>query len=154
MNIILLIFFAIPILVIVVSISLQKLLKCPGLVAAIIFAIFLVITFIVGNLIFLVAAIIYAIISFITAVIICLIDRWRERNRCRQGERETDCCWNSNSDTIFADGEIAIANNFNNSNCECNNNSSNRVNARVNVIPNPNTNGRTGCICGNYRRRC
>ncbi len=211
MNIILLIFFAIPILVIVVSIALQKLLKCPGLVAAIIFAIFLVVTFIVGNLIFLVAAIIYAIISFITAVIICLIDRWRERNRCRQGERETDCCWNrgregrnnlltiqsrcqnddngnlltissngcngvtndlltinsncnrqrdnscccnSNSDTIFADGEIAIANNFNNSNCECNNNSSNRVNARVNVIPNPNTNGRTGCICGNYRRRC
>ena len=123
MNIILLIFFAIPILVIVVSIALQKLLKCPGLVAAIIFAIFLVITFIVGNLIFLVATIIYAIISFITAVIICLIDRWRERNRCRQGERETDCCCNSNSDTIFADGEIAIANNFNNSNNSSSNSS-------------------------------
>lgn len=210
MNIILLIFFAIPILVIVVSIALQKLLKCPGLVAAIIFAIFLVVTFIVGNLIFLVAAIIYAIISFITAVIVCLIDRWRDR--CRQGDRQTDCscnrsrerrndlltiqsccqnndngnlltissngcngvtndlltinsncnrqrdnscCCNSNSDTIFADGEIAIANNSNQSNCcECHNNSSNRVNARVNVIPNPNTNGRTGCICGNYRRRC
>ena len=205
MNIILLIFFAIPILVIVVSIALQKLLKCPGLVVAIIFAIFLVVTFIVGNLIFLVAAIIYAIISFITAIIVCLIDRWKDR--CRQGDRQIDCscnrsrerrkdlltiqsccqnndsgnlltissnacngvtndlltinsncnrqrnqsCYcNSNSDTILADGEIAVAND---SNCECNN-SSNRVNARVNVIPNPNTNGRTGCICGNYRRRC
>ena len=150
MNNILLIFFAIPILVIVISVALQKLLKCPGLVAAIIFAIFLVVTFIVGNLIFLVATIIYAIISFITAIIVCLVDKWREK--CRQGNNS--CCCNSNLDTIFTDGDITIANNLNQSNCECSSNSSNRVNARVNVIPNPNTNGRTGSICGNYRRRC
>ena len=41
MNI-LLIFFALPIATIIISIALQKILKCPILVAAIIFAIFLI----------------------------------------------------------------------------------------------------------------
>ena len=40
MNTLLLIFFALPIAVIVISIALQKILKCPVLVAAIIFSIF------------------------------------------------------------------------------------------------------------------
>lgn len=75
MNI-LLIFFALPIATIIVSIALQRILKCPMLVAAIIFAIFLVVTFIIDDLIFLVATIVYTIISFITALIICLICRF------------------------------------------------------------------------------
>ena len=58
MNI-LLIFFALPIAVIIISIALQRILKCPILVAAIIFAIFLIVTFIVNNLNFLIAAIVY-----------------------------------------------------------------------------------------------
>ena len=37
--------------------------------------------------------------------------------------------------------------------CNCGNSNNNRVTARINVIPNNNTNGRTGCLCGNYRRR-
>ena len=82
----LLIFFALPIAVIVISIALQKILKCPLLVSAIIFSIFLIVTFVVNNLNFLVAAIIYAIISFITAFltyIICkFLDNYRE-NICR-----------------------------------------------------------------------
>ena len=53
------------------------------------------------------------------------------------------------------------SNNNNNSECccRCNNNNNcnetnrNGVTARINVIPNSNTNGRTGCICGRYRRR-
>ena len=49
MNI-LLIFFALPIAVIIISIALQKILKNPILVAAIIFAVFLIVTFIVNNL--------------------------------------------------------------------------------------------------------
>lgn len=40
MNVDLLIFFALPIATIIVSIALQKILKCPPLVSAIIFAIF------------------------------------------------------------------------------------------------------------------
>lgn len=91
----LLIFFALPIAVIIFSIALQKLLKCPALVAAIIFAIFLIVTFIVSNLIFLVATIVYAILSYITAVIVCLItrllknrDKWNCSCNCR---RNSNC---------------------------------------------------------------
>ena len=208
MNI-LLIFFALPIATIIISIALQKILKCPILVAAIIFAIFLVVTFIVGNLNFLVAAIIYAIISFITAVlthIICRIlntyrDRdnncWRDRDNCNCNRNNTrndlltissSCQNNRNGDllTISSNGcngntndllTISSNNNRNNNCCNnrnnnCNNNCNNScdcnccsddsnntvnfangVSARINVIPNGNNNGETGCISGCYRRR-
>ena len=49
MNV-LLIFFALPIATIIISIALQKILKCPPLVASIIFAIFLIVTFIINNI--------------------------------------------------------------------------------------------------------
>ena len=45
MTNILLIFFALPIATIIISIALQKILKNPALVAAVIFAIFLIVTF-------------------------------------------------------------------------------------------------------------
>lgn len=96
----LLIFFALPIAVIVISIALQKILKCPALVAAIVFSIFLIVTFIVNNLNFLVAAIIYAIISFITAVltyIICrFLDTYRENNCRNRNSRNNNCRCNCN----------------------------------------------------------
>lgn len=69
MNLLLL-FFAIPLAVIILSIVLQKILNCPWLVAATFFAIFLILTFTIGNIEFLVLAIAYTIISFITALII------------------------------------------------------------------------------------
>lgn len=199
MNI-LLIFFALPIATIIISIALQKILKCPILVAAIIFAIFLVVTFIVGNLNFLVAAIIYAIISFITAVLTHIICRilntyrdnncWRDRDNCNCNRNNTrndlltissSCQNNRNGDllTISSNGcngntndllTISSNNNGNNGrNNNCNNNScccnccsddsnntvnfANGVSARINVIPNGNNNGETGCISGCYRRR-
>ena len=65
----LLIFFAFPLAVIIISIALQKILKNPILVASIIFVIGLLLAFIVNNLIILVITIIYAIISYITAFI-------------------------------------------------------------------------------------
>ena len=153
MNI-LLIFFALPIATIIISIALQKILKCPILVAAIIFAIFLVVTFIVGNLNFLIAAIIYAIISFITAVlthIICRILNTYRDNNCWRDRDNCNCNRNNNCN-----------NNCNNNSCCCNccsddsNNTvnfANGVSARINVIPNGNNNGETGCISGCYRRR-
>ena len=99
MNILLLIFFALPIAVIIVSIALQKIFKCPFLVAAIIFAIFLVVTFIVGNLIFLVATIAYTILAFITAIItkiVCRLIRELDRRDSRNGcERERCGCSDS-----------------------------------------------------------
>lgn len=90
MNI-LLIFFALPIATIIISIALQRILKCPPLVAAIIFAIFLIVTFIINNLNFLVAAIVYAIISFITAVIIHIICRFFNREDCENSCRRCNC---------------------------------------------------------------
>ncbi len=69
----LLIFFALPVATIIISIALQKILKCPALVAGIIFAVFLIVTFVIGNLNLLIATIIYTIISFLTAFIICMI---------------------------------------------------------------------------------
>lgn len=92
----LLIFFALPIAVIVISIALQKILKNPLLVAAIIFSIFLIVTFIVNNLNFLVAAIIYTIISFITAFVTYIICRFL--NTYRENSCRNNNC-NCNNDT-------------------------------------------------------
>ena len=78
----LLIFFALPIAIIIISIALQKIFKCPFLVAGIIFAIFLIVTFAIGNLNYLVATIAYTILAFITAILTNIICRiLRELNR-------------------------------------------------------------------------
>lgn len=161
MNV-LLIFFALPIAVIIISIALQKILKCPILVAAIIFAIFLIVTFIVNNLNFLIAAIGYAIISFITAYLTCLIGRILARfgDRISCGcRRENQCGCNDNNNLL------TIRNISNgNSNCGCNQNeegctyqisNSDGLSARINVIPNANNNNNNNgnnnnCCC---RRR-
>ena len=115
----LLIFFALPIAVIIISIALQKILKCPFLVAGVIFAIFLVVTFIVGDLTFLVATIVYTIIAFITAVltkIICrilceLYDRDSRIRRCR-----CECSNNNNNGTQLLSINGSCLNNNDNGN--------------------------------------
>ena len=170
----LLIFFALPIATIIISIALQKILKCPYLVSAIIFAIFLIVTFIINNLNFLVATIVYTIVSFITALIVCLacriIESLNGREGCFRNCRRNSGSNNNNTvseieninDILSINGEytnngnngvitVNALNNSSNNGCNCNSNN-NRVSARINVIPNSNTNGRTGCLCGNYRR--
>jgi len=150
----LLIFFALPIAVIIISIALQKILKCPPLVAAIIFSIFLIVTFIINNLNFLIATIVYTIISFITATIICLLNRFLRKME----ERHSNCCNNNN------DNFITLSNSENdtfNCNCKQRENSCNYqitnadgLSARINIIPNNNQtgNGNTNS-CGCCRRR-
>lgn len=81
MNI-LLIFFAIPFVVIVISIALQKILKCPILVAAIIFSIILLIGIIISSNVLLVASVFYAILSFIVASIVCIICKIIRNTNC------------------------------------------------------------------------
>lgn len=148
MNI-LLIFFALPIATIIISIALQKILKCPPLVASIIFAIFLIVTFIINNINFLVATIIYTILSYITAVIVCIISKClcnlenSSRNSCirrnnifreRCNNRENnsnDLLTISSSCGDFNDGTLLTIssncngnnndNNDNNNNCNCQN---------------------------------
>ena len=153
----LLIFFALPLATIIISIALQKILKCPILVAGIIFSIFLIASLALGNLAFLIPTIIYTIISYIVAIIICMIT-----NMQRNGHSICSCCNNihrnccnenntNNLATTRINGVINLSNNEQVTENECNNNE--QITTQVNIIPNNNTNGRTGCICGRYRRR-
>ena len=80
----LLIFFAFPIAVIIVSIILQKLLNNPLLVASLIFAVFLIITFAAFDETFLIATLAYTILSFITAFITKII--------CNNQENDNGIC--------------------------------------------------------------
>lgn len=68
MNIVL-IFFAIPVAIIILSIVLERILKCPVLTAATFFSVFLIVAFAVFDTSFLVFVIAYTIISYITALI-------------------------------------------------------------------------------------
>ena len=96
----LLLFFALPIAVIIISIALQKILKNSFLVAAIIFAFFLVITFVVGDIeTLLIATIVYTIIAFITAVlvkfikrILKILNRQEEENNDDEDNDDNDNC--------------------------------------------------------------
>ena len=69
----LLFFFAFPVAVIIFSIVLEKLLKNPIIVASLIFAVFLILTFAVFGDNFLIATLAYTILSFVTALIIQII---------------------------------------------------------------------------------
>lgn len=92
----LLIFFALPIAVIIISAILQKILKNPIAVAALIFAVFLVVTFAIGDTTLLIATLVYTILSLITAFIV--------QQLCEE------------------DDEIEVSNNSSNTNGSCSNN--------------------------------
>lgn len=157
----LLIFFALPIAIIIISIALQKIFKCPFLVAGIIFAIFLIVTFAIGNLNYLVATIAYTILAFITAIltnIICRIlrelDRREEANN-NSGNLLTissNGCNGVENDLLTINASYQNNNSNNTGYCSCNT-SNDSIAVRAKVIPNNNTNGRTGSFCGCFRRR-
>jgi len=130
----LLFFFAFPVAVIIFSIVLEKLLKNPIIVASLIFAVFLILTFAVFGENFLIATLAYTILSFVTALIAHLL--------CRNEENEHNIC-----DLL----EDLLSNNNNNNDNEsvCDtvedllgNNSNNSSN-----------NSNCGCGCNRYRRR-
>lgn len=109
----LLIFFAFPIAVIIISAILQKLLKSPIAVAALIFAIFLVVTFAVFDETFLIATFAYTILALITALIVRILynenDDIEDNDNCGCG------CLNNLLN-------VNNSTNSNNSNsCRCNN---------------------------------
>ena len=101
----LLLFFALPVATILLSIVLQKILNCPILVAITAFAIYLIVTFSAFNETFLIYAIVYTIIAYITAAITRLIMRIIE------------CQNNHKNDSDVCD-DININNNTNNI-CDC-----------------------------------
>ena len=134
----LLIFFAFPIAVIIISAILEKILKNPVAVAALIFAIFLVITFAFFDETFLIATLIYTIIAFITAIIVQFL-------KCRrENEHEHNIC------DLLAE---IIRNNTGNNN---ENNLAETVEDLLSNNTTNNTNSNTNscnCGCNRYRRR-
>lgn len=79
----LLIFFAIPIAVIILSAIFETFIKSPLKVAGIFFSIFLVIAVALGgNVEYLVATIVYTIISFVIAYLVCFIQNRNYRHFC------------------------------------------------------------------------
>lgn len=92
MNILLL-FLALPISTIILAIVLQKILRCPILVAATFFAIYLIVAYAVFDSSFLIFVIIYTILAYVTAVLTRLICNILERiNRCGIGRDNCDNC--------------------------------------------------------------
>lgn len=63
----LLLFFALPVATIILAIVLQKILKCPILVAATFFAIYLIVAFAIFDASFLIFVIAYTILAYIAA---------------------------------------------------------------------------------------
>ena len=63
------------------------------------------------------------------------------------------CQHGENNDLLTINTNQPNSNNCCNNNCNNNCNvSNNGVSARINVIPNNTNSGRTGCICGRYRK--
>lgn len=174
MNILLLA-FALPVATILLAIVLQKILKCPLLVAATFFAILLIITYAIFDSSFLVFAILYTILAYVTAVLtrlICnLINRFGLRNNCNCicSDNEHSCCpcndnqyqiasgtWccrarntggiNRLSDTVALNNRVGC--NCNHTNCNSDTNEPVIVLTNAEQVVNNGRSGRNGRNCG------
>lgn len=117
MNLLLL-FFAIPLAVIILSIVLQKLLRCHWLVAATFFAIFLIVTFAVGDIRLLIFTLVYTIISYVTALIFRAICNFS----CNGITLRNINARNINTNTLIANQLVGNDNDDideNNNGCDC-----------------------------------
>lgn len=152
MNLLLL-FFAIPLAVIILSIVLQKILNCPWLVAATFFAIFLILTFTIGNIEFLILAIGYTIISFITALIIKFICKISSEDgitfRNINARRINTNVLKTNKFLENDDNDDAEDNNQDGNGCNCNIIRNGINNCNCNICRNNNCNNRRSGM-GNY----
>ena len=102
------IFFALPIATILLAIVLQKILKCPILVAITFFAVYLIISFVafsdfLGEA--LIATIIYTILAFLTAyitrligILICRLENSNINTNCRNENCSCNLNNNNNED--------------------------------------------------------
>ena len=140
MNI-LLIFFALPIAVIIISAILQKLLRNPIAVASLVFTVFLVVTFAAFDETFLIATLIYTLLALITALIVKFICEANNNNLC---ELLNDILRNGNSGNLLNN----VSNNCNNNN----DTSFNTVPDILNSNNSNNNNNNSSCGCNRYRR--
>lgn len=114
----LLVFFALPVATIILAIVLQKILKCPLLVGATFFAIYLIVAFIIspsGTL--LILAILYSFLAYITAVITCIICKINSRFGNIIGDCVTSCnVCGDNNDSRTGNNLVTANNNCNSGN--------------------------------------
>ena len=116
----LLIFFALPVAVIIFSVALQKILRSPFLVSAVIFAAFLIVTFTAFDETFLVFAILYALLALLTALLtrfICCLIR-NSDNPCITGNANTNAN-DSDNDCNCGCNRCNETNNNNDNMCSC-----------------------------------
>jgi len=136
----LLIFFAFPIAVIIISAILQKLLNSPIAVAALIFAIFLIVTFAAFDETFLIATLVYTLLALITALIVKFI------------------CESNNNNNICELLNCILRNNnlsdlLNNVSSNSNNNNETSFNTVSDILSSNNSNNSSNsCGCSSYRR--
>lgn len=141
----LLLFFAIPLAVIILSIVLQKILKCPWLVAATFFAIFLIVTFAVGDIRLLIFTVIYTIISYITALIFRAVCNFMCNGITLRNINTRNINTNTlNANQVIGNGDNSIDENNNNNGCSCSCGNCYRGNCSYNL--NRNYNG-YNCRC-------
>ena len=118
----LLLFFAIPLAVIILSIVLQKILKCPWLVAATFFAIFLIVTFAVGDIRLLIFTVVYTIISYITALIFRAVCNLMCNGITLRNINARNINTNTlNANQVIDNGDNGIDENNNGCGCSCGN---------------------------------
>ena len=134
-----LIFFVLPLAIIIFSCVLERIIKCPVLVAATFFAIFLILTYTVFGQSFLIFTIIYTILSYITAIFCEWLNRCRQNNNCY-----ISCNNENNVNTINAE-PVSL-----NTTCNCNKNRTENITLNANVTQ---QSSRGGSFTGCYRRR-
>lgn len=118
----LLLFFAIPLAVIILSIVLQKILKCPWLVAATFFAIFLIVTLAVGDIRLLIFTVVYTIISYITALIFRAVCNFMCNGITLRNINARNINTNTlNANQVIDNGDNGIDENNNGCGCSCGN---------------------------------
>ena len=121
----LLIYFALPIATIILAIVFQKLIRNPLAVAAIFFAIYLIVTFAAFDINFLVLAILYTILAYVTALLTkIIIELVKEHHHCNKHDNNGDNDNILNVSTINTDvlnaNTINEDSNNNDSNCRYN----------------------------------
>ena len=117
----LLLYFALPIATIILAVVLQKIIKCPILVAATFFAVYLILAFSAFDTSFLVYAIIYTILAYIAAYLTKFICETFGRNGIlRTINAHTVNATNVNAEMLSASELINDENENNGCGCSCN----------------------------------
>lgn len=123
----LLLFFALPVATVILAIVWQKIIKCPILVAATAFAIYLIVTFAAFDSSFLIYAIIYTILAFIAAWLTKFICQTFGRNGFFGTINAENINTNNlNTNTLEINDDDSDDNNTNGCGCGCNRYSYNR----------------------------